>query len=125
MSAPTINSYRRLIPGIIAGYWANWGLDNRISTYRVPGERGAATRIEHRVAGADANPYLAIAASLACGYLGMVENLQPSDPIAGSAHDIVVIRLRHPQPRDEEAVEPPGNLVDTPFKFLRPQVRAR
>ncbi len=41
MSAPTVNSYKRLIPGIIAGYWANWGLDNRTSTYRVPGERRA------------------------------------------------------------------------------------
>ena len=41
MSAPLVNSYKRLIPGIIAGYWANWGLDNRISTYRIPCERGA------------------------------------------------------------------------------------
>ena len=47
-----------------------------------------ARRVENRVGGADANPYLAIAASLACGYLGMVENLQPSDPITGSAHDL-------------------------------------
>ena len=39
-SAPLVNSYKRLMPGLIAGYWANWGLDNRISTYRVPGERG-------------------------------------------------------------------------------------
>jgi len=49
LSAPTVNSYKRLIPGIIAGYWANWGLDNRMSTYRIPGERGAATRIENRM----------------------------------------------------------------------------
>ena len=47
-----------------------------------------ARRVENRVGGADANPYLAIAASLACGYLGMIENLQPSDPITGSAHDL-------------------------------------
>ena len=45
-------------------------------------------RIENRVAGADANPYLAIAASLACGYLGMVEGLEPTAPIEGSAYDL-------------------------------------
>ena len=49
---------------------------------------GQARRVENRVGGADANPYLAIAASLACGYLGMIENLQPTEPIAGSAHDL-------------------------------------
>lgn len=44
------------------------------------------TRIENRVPGADANPYLCIAASLACGYLGMMENLKPTAPIEGSAY---------------------------------------
>ncbi|MGH8259664.1 MAG: glutamine synthetase, partial [Steroidobacteraceae bacterium] len=47
-----------------------------------------ARRVENRVAGADANPYIAIAASLACGYLGMIEGLRPSDPISGSAHEL-------------------------------------
>jgi glutamine synthetase len=49
-----------------------------------------ARRVENRVGGADANPYLAIAASLACGYLGMVEGLKPSEPIAGSAYDLAI-----------------------------------
>ena len=47
MSAPTVSNYKRLIPGIIAGYWANWGLDNRMSTYRVPG--GSNATIENRM----------------------------------------------------------------------------
>jgi glutamine synthetase len=47
-----------------------------------------ARRVENRVSGADANPYIAIATSLACGYLGMIEGLQPTDPITGSAHDL-------------------------------------
>ena len=64
LSAPLVNSYRRLMPGLIAGYWANWGLDNRISTYRVPAERGAATRIENRMPCGTASPYLAAAAML-------------------------------------------------------------
>ena len=47
-AAPTVNSYKRLTPGMLSGYWANWGLDNRICTVRVPGQRGATTRLEHR-----------------------------------------------------------------------------
>ena len=58
MSALLVNSYKRLIPGSLAGYWANWGLDNRISTYRAPYERGPATRIENRMPCGSANPYL-------------------------------------------------------------------
>jgi glutamine synthetase len=53
----------------------------------VPNSEPAARRVENRVAGADANPYLAIAASLACGYLGMVEGLKPRQPIEGSAYE--------------------------------------
>jgi glutamine synthetase len=45
-------------------------------------------RVENRLAGADANPYLASAASLACGYLGMIQGLSPTEPISGSAHDL-------------------------------------
>ena len=83
MSAPTINSYKRLIPGIIAGYWANWGLDNRISTYRVPGERGAATRIENRMPCGSANPYLAAAVMLNAALLGVVDGLDCGPPQVG------------------------------------------
>jgi glutamine synthetase len=60
----------------------------------VPVSAPVARRVENRVAGADANPYLAIAASLACGYLGMTERLEPSNPVKGSAY-----RLAHTLPR--------------------------
>jgi glutamine synthetase len=83
MSAPTVNSYRRLIPGIIAGYWANWGLDNRMSTYRIPYERGAATRIENRMPCGTANPYLAAAAMLNAALLGVVDGLDCGTPQIG------------------------------------------
>ena len=59
-----------------------WGYDNRTAGLRVPVSDPGEPRVENRVAGADANPYLAIAASLACGYLGMIENLKPTEPIA-------------------------------------------
>lgn len=84
MSAPTINSYKRLIPGIIAGYWANWGLDNRMSTYRIPGERGAATRIENRMPCGSASPYLAAAVMLNAARLGVMHQLDCGAPQAGN-----------------------------------------
>ncbi|MEN9644965.1 MAG: hypothetical protein RL238_1634 [Actinomycetota bacterium] len=83
MCAPTVNSYRRLIPGIIAGYWANWGLDNRSSTYRIPGERGNATRIENRMPCGTANVYLAAAAMLNAALIGVSEGLDCGEPQAG------------------------------------------
>ena len=64
----------------IAGYWANWGLDNRISTYRVPCERGEATRIENRMPCASASPYLAAAVMLNAALLGVVDGLDCGDP---------------------------------------------
>ncbi len=83
LSAPTINSYKRLMPGIIAGYWANWGLDNRISTMRVPAERGEATRIENRMPCGSASVYLAAAAMLNAALLGVVDGLDCGEPQRG------------------------------------------
>jgi len=86
--APNVNSYRRMIRHLAAPINVHWGYDNRTAGLRVPVSDAANMRIENRVAGADANPYLAMAASLACGYLGMVEGLQPSDPVKGSAYEL-------------------------------------
>lgn len=86
--APNVNSYRRLSRLQLAPINVQWGYDNRTAGLRVPNSPPAARRVENRVGGADANPYLAIAASLACGYLGMIEKLEPSEPVAGSAHEL-------------------------------------
>jgi glutamine synthetase len=86
--APNVNSYRRITRQQLAPINVHWGYDNRTAGLRVPVSEPEARRVENRVGGADANPYLAIAASLACGYLGMAEELQPSEPITGSAHDL-------------------------------------
>jgi glutamine synthetase len=83
-----VNSYRRLTPYLSAPINVHWGYDNRTAGLRVPMSNAEARRVENRVSGADANPYIAIATSLACGYLGMVEGLQPTDPVTGSAHDL-------------------------------------
>lgn len=84
--APNVNSYRRITRYHAAPINVQWGWDNRTAGLRVPMGDPQARRVENRVPGADANPYLAIAASLACGYLGMVESLQPTDPWEGSAY---------------------------------------
>ena len=86
--APNVNSYRRITRTQVAPINVQWGYDNRTAGLRVPVSSPEARRIENRIGGADANPYIAIAASLACGYLGMTENLQPSEPVTGSAHEL-------------------------------------
>ncbi len=85
--APNVNSYRRLAPDISAPINLNWGYDNRTTAFRVPHSGPAATRVENRFPGADANPYLAIAASLASGYLGMKLNLNATEPHSGTANE--------------------------------------
>jgi glutamine synthetase len=86
--APNVNSYRRITRFQVAPINVQWGYDNRTAGLRVPGSDPQARRVENRLSGADANPYLASAASLACGYLGMVQGLTPTEPITGSAHDL-------------------------------------
>ena len=81
--APNVNSYRRFVPDISAPVNMHWGIDNRTTGLRSPASVPAATRIENRFPGADSNPYLAIALSLACGYLGMKEKNDPMAPIEG------------------------------------------
>ncbi len=85
--APNVNSYRRLAPDISAPINLNWGVDNRTTAFRVPRSKPEATRVENRFPGADVNPYLAFAASLASGYLGMKRKLKPSEPHQGTANE--------------------------------------
>ena len=86
--APNVNSYRRVTPYNSAPINVHWGYDNRTAGLRVPMSAPTARRVENRCGGADANPYLSMAASLACGYLGMVEGLKPTEPISGSAYEL-------------------------------------
>ena len=83
--APYVNSYRRFEISTNSSAPTNfsWGYDNRATGLRVPNSGPADRRLENRVVGVDCNPYLAIAVSLACGYLGMIEHCQPSEPAAG------------------------------------------
>lgn len=80
--APFVNSYRRYVSGSQAPVNLQWGYDNRTTGLRIPQSGPAARRVENRIAGADANPYLAIAASLAAGLAGMDEKLTPTPALA-------------------------------------------
>jgi glutamine synthetase len=85
--APNVNSYRRLAPDISAPINLSWGFDNRTTAFRVPNSDPANLRIENRFPGVDANPYLAITATLASGLLGMRQHLQPTEPHQGTANE--------------------------------------
>jgi glutamine synthetase len=94
--APYVNSYRRLVRYLSAPVNTHWGHENRTVGLRIPESEPKNRRIENRVPGADANPYLAIAGSLACGYLGMTQNLSPTKPMEGNAYESMKYQLpRH------------------------------
>jgi glutamine synthetase len=84
--APYVNSYRRFLNPWASPVNLAWAVDNRTVGLRIPDSAPEARRIENRLAGSDVNPYLTIAATLACGYLGMVEGLKPTEPVEGSAY---------------------------------------
>ena len=87
MLAPYVNSYRRLVRNTSAPINVRWGFDNRTVGLRVPLSDAANRRVENRVPSSDANPYLAIAASLACGFLGLVRGMQPERATEGANLD--------------------------------------
>ncbi|WOI57349.1 glutamine synthetase family protein [Palleronia sp. LCG004] len=86
--APYVNSYRRYVRDFAAPVNLEWGRDNRTVGLRVPISEPEARRIENRIAGMDCNPYLGIAASLACGYLGMVEGRKPRAERTDTAYGV-------------------------------------
>ncbi len=90
MLAPYVNSYRRYVRDHAAPINLEWGHDNRTTGLRVPISDPAARRVENRLAGMDCNPYLGIAASLACGYLGLIEQRRPTAETTGEAYDVRV-----------------------------------
>lgn len=85
--APNINSYRRFQPGSYAPMTPVWGYDNRTLAVRVPRASAENARLEHRVAGADANPHLVVAAVLAGVHAGLTERIDPGEPTRGNAYE--------------------------------------
>ncbi|MFC3615478.1 glutamine synthetase family protein [Lutimaribacter marinistellae] len=85
--APYVNSYRRYVRDHAAPINLEWARDNRTTGIRVPLSGPDSRRIENRIAGMDCNPYLGIAASLACGYLGLMEEKRPRRQFYGDAYE--------------------------------------
>ena len=84
--APHFNSYRRLRPDTHAPNAISWGYENRTTAVRIPGGDPKARRIEHRVAGADANPYLVLAGILGAALVGIQDEIRPPKPFSGRAY---------------------------------------
>jgi len=83
--APNLNAFRRFQPDLFVPVTKDWGYDNRAAAFRIPPARGQDRRIEHRVAGADANPYLAAACVLTGALHGLTQrDLPVTDPAAGN-----------------------------------------
>jgi glutamine synthetase len=92
MVASNVNSYRRLIPGFWAPTVASWGVENRTTSLRVIPGSAKSTRVEYRIAAADANPYLALAAAVGSGLWGIENKIDPGEPIKGNSYE-----MEHPQ----------------------------
>ncbi len=102
MVASTVNSYRRLIPGFWAPTASTWGVENRTTSLRVIPGSAKSTRVEYRVAAADANPYLALAAAVGSGLWGVENGIDPGEPVEGNSY-----ALEHP-----DEMQLPRTLMD-------------
>ncbi|MEJ7138966.1 glutamine synthetase family protein [Amphibiibacter pelophylacis] len=95
LAAPTINSYRRLVPGYWAPTTALWGVDNRtVSVRAIPGS-STSQRVEYRLPGADCNPYLALASCLAAGLDGIAQRMTPPEPVTTNGYLLDVPPEQH------------------------------
>ncbi len=114
MVAPTVNSYTRLVPGYWAPTAATWGFENRTCALRVIGGSAHSQRVEYRIAAADINPYLALAAAIGSGLWGIEHRTEPDAPVVGNAYA--------QQPAPERAL--PSTLWEAAQR-LRSSVAAR
>lgn len=115
--APHANSYRRLRPGTHAPSAAAWGYENRTVAVRIPGGSYEARRIEHRVAGADANPYLVLAGILGGALVGIERQIAPPDPVTGDAY---ALRLKSLPPDWASAIAAfsSGSIIADAFPVM-------
>jgi glutamine synthetase len=94
MVACTVNSYTRLIPGFWAPTDASWGVENRTCALRVIPGSEKSQRVEYRVAAADINPYIALAAAIGSGLWGIENRIEPDAPVQGSSYDMTFAKKR-------------------------------
>jgi len=115
--APNVNSYRRLVPNSYVPTYPAWSHNNRSTAVRIPGGDHKARRFEHRVAGADANPYLTMAAMLAGAHYGIANKIDPPEKTEGNAvggeNTTTPLRLHRALDRLENATVLPEYLSET------------
>lgn len=115
MVCATINAYRRMVPGMWAPVAASWGVENRTTAVRVIPAGPSGTRTEYRIGPADANPYLALAAAIATGLMGIEDGQEPPPPVEGSAYEA-----------PSAATTPlAGNLADATHRFQASPIARR
>lgn len=85
---PTVNSYRRFAPRTFAPPGLTWGYENRTTCFRVVGHDAGSLRVENRLPGADTNPYLTVAATVAAGVAGIMEKIEPQPEVIGNGHAV-------------------------------------
>jgi len=124
--APHTNAYKRLLPDMLNGYWANWGYDDRTVGIRVPPGRGETSRLEHRTADGAANPYLAAAVLLHAARLGVENELEPPPPQEPGAEPNTEVRTPPTLEKaldafeaDKELCEALGPELSTAFAMLK------
>jgi glutamine synthetase len=83
---PTVNSYRRFAPGTFAPPGLTWGYENRTTCFRLVGHDAGSLRVENRLPGADTNPYLTAAATIAAGVAGIIEAIEPEPETIGNGY---------------------------------------
>lgn len=83
---PTVNSYRRFAPGTFAPPGLSWGYENRTTCFRIVGHDAGSLRVENRLPGADTNPYLTVAATIAAGVAGILEEIEPEPETVGNGY---------------------------------------
>jgi glutamine synthetase len=112
--APVPNSYDRLKPESLSGYWANWGVDHRSVSVRVSAEDGSAARIEHRVADCAVSPYVAMAAALNAARLGVEKGyvLPPQETADGLSEVNTSRHIPDSLPEALDALEADTDLVE-------------
>ncbi len=104
---PTINSYKRLVPGYEAPCYVSWSAGNRSALVRVPSPRGNSTRVEFRSPDPTCNPYLAFAAMLAAGMEGVRERIEPPSGVSNNIYHMTVAE------RERAGIETlPGDLYE-------------
>ncbi|MEM1111725.1 MAG: glutamine synthetase family protein [Pseudomonadota bacterium] len=118
--APTVNSYDRLKPAQMCGYWANWGFDHRAVAVRISGETGSASRIEHRVGDCAASPYVAATGLLQAARLGYTKGYELPPPEKADGFEVVSTTrgLAENLGASLDALEQDTELVDAVGRLL-------